>query len=514
MATGVPETIDITPDVSLLKKAGEVNYKIPQALAELVDNAIDARLADTKLHIEVLLGQRDGKKVISVIDDGSGMTKDEARDAMVMARSQKNGKTIGEFGLGMKTACSFLGAEFEIITATQDAQSAMRLYYGEDAFLARGIWQMDMEEIEKPFDHGTHIVIRQLKVNLYAGVKTTVLENFGKVFRHFVASGAVEIVVNSDIVVPHVYDTIKEYDTEIDFDVNGKRVRGWASLAPKVSMKGAYGIDLIRHNRLMIEHAKVGFTAQAGLSYLIGELHLDDFPVVNNKTDFRRDTSAWQDMEKALSERLLDLKRASREKANPARMAPKDEAEVKEYIDQVKDALKSDDLQSDLDRRALDAALADELTVGPIPFQLPTGVDDDGSDERLNSKGSETPSVDDHRLKRVKTQLRNLNIEHQVAKLGRESAYKIWDVEGVGAKKKLVVTTNQDHPVYRAVEGDFLVWVKHNIAEAVAEFFTQETARTEAMLSIKSDILKHIGKMRLELAEEETLDAKVAAAPA
>src|SRR5438876_12319279 len=89
-------TIDITPDVSLLKKAGEVNYKIPQALSELVDNSIDAAVAGEKLHVEVTLSQKGGEKHIVVAADGRGMTDKEATDAMNMARAVKrSGKSGG-----------------------------------------------------------------------------------------------------------------------------------------------------------------------------------------------------------------------------------------------------------------------------------------------------------------------------------------------------------------------------------------------------------------------------------
>jgi hypothetical protein len=112
--------------------------------------------------------------------------------------------------------------------------------------------------------------------------------------------------------------------------------------------------------------------------------------------------------------------------------------------------------------------------------------------------------VRQQRHNRVKTQLRNITIEHQIAHLGRDGLYKVLEIEGVGAKKKIVVTTNQDHPMYSAMADSFMVWVKHNIVEAVAEFFTDSTGRTEQMLLIKSDILKHIGKMKLDIAEATT----------
>ncbi len=508
-------TVDITPDITLLKKSGEVNYTIPKAVAELVDNEIDARLSGKRLTVEVTTGQKEKEKYITVAGDGAGMTREEAAKAMVMAYSQKKRGAIGEFGLGMKTACSNLGARFEVVTATADADVAIRIHYSEEEFIRQGQWKIELEEVPKSFDHGTVITIDKLKVNAYPGVKNTLLDRFGKVFRHFVASGEVEIVVNGDPVVPHVWDTIKEYDIEIGYDVDGKRVRGWAGLLTHGSPKGGYGFDLIRHNRVMIEHEKLGFTPQAGLTRLTGELHLDDFAVTNNKTDFRRDTEEWDAMVRRLNEEfLVDLKRESRRRANSGKLSPKNEAEVQEYIEDVKEALRNEDLQQDLDRRALDADLADEFSEGPVPFELPDSeAQDDVRGERPSVETSRGPDTDpktpafvqQHRLNRLKTQLRNIQIEHQVASLGRDSLYKIWDVEGVGARKQLMVTTNRDHPIYAAfVEADFLLWVKHNIVESVAEFFTEGTGRTEAMLLVKSDVMKHVGKMELSVLDEPT----------
>lgn len=503
-------SIDITPDVSLLRKSGEVNYKIPDAVAELVDNPLDEREPGRRLTIEVTVGQRKGEKFLEVQDNARGMTRTGLGDAMVMARSSKAKGKIGEFGMGMKTACSNLGRRFEIVTCVSEESAATRLFYDEDLFIAANKWEIDVEEVEKPFDHGTRITITQPKTNFYPGVKDTMLRKFGKLFKHYVASGEVEIIINGELVEPYVPDTIPEYDTEIVFDVNGKVVRGWASLARTGSNKGAYGFDLIRQNRVIKEHEKIGFKAAAGLSRLVGELHLNDFPVTNNKTDFRVDTEEWELLSGQLEERLTDLKRENRRLANPGKsLQPKDDAEVKEYIEVVTESLKATELQQDLDRRALDADLGDAFAEGPLPFDLPSSKDDDGArGDSTNSKtrgtateGREVSKVTEQRLQRVKTQLRNITIEHQIMRLGKDTVYKIWEVEGVGNHKKLVVTSNVDHPFYGVIGDAFMIWIKHNIVEAVAEFFTEATGKTEAMLLIKSDILKHIGKMKIDLVE-------------
>ena len=508
--------IDITPDVSLLPKSGEVNYRIADAIAELVDNSIDERLQGKKLHVEVKLSQRGGEKHITVTDDAAGMTSEQARDAMILAKSAKKPGKIGEFGLGMKTACSNLGAHFEIITTTKEARKAIKITYDEALFLKRGKGEIEQEEVEKPFDHGTQITISNLKVNQYPGTKDTVLKKFGNIFKYFIASGDVEIVVNDDAVEPNYRETLNEYDTKIDFEVNGKRVTGFATLLKTGAPTSGYGMTLIRHKRVISENEKLGFSAQAGLTRLYGELHLDDWPVNNNKTDFRRDTTDWDEMEKILNEQLVELKRESRRLANPGKLKGKDKAEVDTFTEDVKKALKNDDLHQDLDRRALDSALADELSSGPLPFELPT-KDPDGEPASGNgvtfgtgvARSREPRTIEEHRLHRVKTQLRNLDIEAEVANLGQDSLYKIWQVQGVGNKKKLVVTTNADHPFYAAIQSDFVLWVKVNIIEAVAEFFTQSTGQTEAMLLVKSDIMKRISQIRLAAMEEAAEAAEV-----
>src|ERR1700728_855236 len=209
------QVVNITPDVSLLKKAGEVNYKIPDAVAELVDNPLDEREVGKKLTVEVTVGQKAGEKYLQVVDDARGMTPEQAADAMVMARSHKDKGKIGHFGMGMKTACSNLGSRFEIVTCTALAAKATRIVYDEDAFLEVGKWEIELEEVDKPFDHGTQIIVTKPKTNFYAGVKGTMLHKFGKLFKHYVGSGEVEILINGDPVEPYVPDTIMDYDTEI-----------------------------------------------------------------------------------------------------------------------------------------------------------------------------------------------------------------------------------------------------------------------------------------------------------
>lgn len=114
--------VDITPDKSLIKKLGLVGYRTEQAVAELVDNSIDARLDGTE-NIWVRLDYKLGR--ITVSDDGAGMDTDALRDALTIARETKGEGNLGQFGLGMKSACSSLGKAFVLTTATPGSRYAL-----------------------------------------------------------------------------------------------------------------------------------------------------------------------------------------------------------------------------------------------------------------------------------------------------------------------------------------------------------------------------------------------------
>jgi DNA mismatch repair ATPase MutL len=63
--------INILPDRSLMPKIGQTGYSVSQAIAELVDNSIDARQEGKSLTVEVLLDPQKG--VIEISDNGIGM---------------------------------------------------------------------------------------------------------------------------------------------------------------------------------------------------------------------------------------------------------------------------------------------------------------------------------------------------------------------------------------------------------------------------------------------------------
>ena len=124
------EYVEIPPDKTLLPKLGLGGYSIPQAIAELIDNAIDAQVEGSRLDVDVSF---DASKVV-VTDNGAGMNDAGIRNAMRLAFSQKEGK-LGEFGLGLKTACTSLGRQFEVRSSTAGDKWAYTIRYDETEWL-------------------------------------------------------------------------------------------------------------------------------------------------------------------------------------------------------------------------------------------------------------------------------------------------------------------------------------------------------------------------------------------
>ena len=127
--------IDITPDKSLMPKIAFSGYTVVQAISELVDNSVDAKIDGEDLLVEINLSP-DG---VSVADNGKGMNEKEAANSLRLAHSEKKYQ-LGEFGLGLKTAAQSLGKKFTISTTPTGVDKKFVLVYDED------LWDVEKQD--------------------------------------------------------------------------------------------------------------------------------------------------------------------------------------------------------------------------------------------------------------------------------------------------------------------------------------------------------------------------------
>ena len=288
--------VDITPDKSLIKKLGMVGYRTEQAVAELIDNSIDARLDRTE-HIQIRLDFEHMQIIVS--DDGRGMDLDRLRHALTVAKETKEDGRLGQFGLGMKSACSSLGKAFTLTTSMQDSPSAFIARYDEDKWLndrSKNWTNFEIEEGHKDFSHGTKIAIGGVRVPMYPNQVLNFRKRFGIRYGPYLERGQVEIRVNSSYCKPTPLRLEGGTRHKIDIRTpSGNRMKGWIGLLEKRSIKGDYGIHIYRNRRLISAFSKFGIRRHPSAARIVGEISLDHVPVNFQKTGFLVESLAYQE---------------------------------------------------------------------------------------------------------------------------------------------------------------------------------------------------------------------------
>lgn len=298
------DSINITPDKSLIQKLGLTGYRTEQAIAELVDNSIDARIDDKEL-IEVVIDSKQSK--ISVTDNGVGMNKQVLNMAFTIAASQKGAqKELGRFGLGMKGASSSLGKDLTIITSTVYEKSEYILKYDEDKWLSDISLNWESYPIEKrPKQgnwHGTRIIIGKLKVPLYPNLITNIRKSFGIRYAPFIEKGIIDLYINGKRCEPATFQLKEGSKRNLDIRLpSGNRIRGWIGLLEKASVKGNYGLQIYKHGRLIRSFDKFGIALHPTVAKVIGEIHLDHVPVNFHKTGFIEESPEYLEALEAVS---------------------------------------------------------------------------------------------------------------------------------------------------------------------------------------------------------------------
>lgn len=296
--------IDILPDRSLIPKIGQTGYSVSQAIAELVDNSIDARQEDKLLTVEISLDSDKG--LLEITDDGIGMDENIAANSMKLAHSTKKNK-LGEFGLGLKTAATSLGKKFQIYTTQKDSDEEYILEYDEDKWLKSGDWKKHEMKIKSGVEKkrsGTTIRIKDLHFSIYPNLPGNIRKDLSARFAPFIENGEVKIKVNTKWCEPEPLELKIEYhspDGKEQFKMkleSGNEVWGWRGLLKKgySGNKGEYGFRVFRRGRLIMQYAKIGFNPHPEARQIVGEIHLDHVPVTHNKREFIEESSLWQEI--------------------------------------------------------------------------------------------------------------------------------------------------------------------------------------------------------------------------
>jgi len=112
----------------LINSLRSLGYEFPTAVAEIVDNAIEAEA--TEVYIQVDFDGENSRVLIA--NNGRGMTDDQLKEAMRFGSEREySERSLGKFGLGLKTA-SFSQCKTWVVATRNDPQNQDIIAYKWD----------------------------------------------------------------------------------------------------------------------------------------------------------------------------------------------------------------------------------------------------------------------------------------------------------------------------------------------------------------------------------------------
>lgn len=296
------------------------NYRTPiDALLELLDNAVDSRIADRPLEVDLAL--RPGTISLTIVG-GTGMGPRELEREYLRwgGSSKRAGERIGRFGQGGKAAIGHLGARFSI-AASPPGDPRAHGFVDEDYRDRRRLRTYELHERPKPVDRELGYVRIEIGAVDRKLEARRVRARLGDVYRPLLASGELVLRIDRAPVTPSDWPIGERHDFSVR--AGGKLVRGWYGLLadpPPAAIEA--GMRLYHLGRLVGAPEWFGHPGPAvhpALNRLIGEVELPHVAVTLNKSDVERGSPEWLAVEERLHRLLRPLiRKLTREEAAAA----------------------------------------------------------------------------------------------------------------------------------------------------------------------------------------------------
>ena len=144
-AEDIGDLINLPHPARLITGLRDTGYDFLTAAADIVDNSIAA--SATNVNIDVVLHE-DGRKQVFFGDNGCGMLPGQLKDAMRYgAPKRSSAKSLGKFGLGLKTASSAICRKFTIISRVKETDTLGKLSWDIDHVAKVNKWEMVQEPV-------------------------------------------------------------------------------------------------------------------------------------------------------------------------------------------------------------------------------------------------------------------------------------------------------------------------------------------------------------------------------
>ena len=161
----------------LINAIANIGYDTEVALCDLLDNCLDA--AATTIHVTLGKntheddGETDTIRDYVIADDGRGMDREALINAFTLGADHPRApRSLGKFGLGLKSAGLALGREILIITLPP-GNSILCAKLSLSSVEASGQYEIELGDVPQQYadlaatlgDHGTIVIVRDLNDN-------------------------------------------------------------------------------------------------------------------------------------------------------------------------------------------------------------------------------------------------------------------------------------------------------------------------------------------------------------
>ncbi len=300
---------EIIPDKSLMPKLWAQWYTIAEAIAELIDNSLDARIDDEPMKIDVT----NLPDEITVMDNWSGMDFEGLKKALTLAKTNKVDGKLWHYGLWLKTACLWLWKRFRIRTTKRGEGKEYMVEFDEDKRKQSDKWEVDIQENDISYDnHYTKVEVSNLKwKNIIKDDK--IVKWIQERFSHFL--NEITINVNNVRVEPKPIKVIESSKVYIDkLYWNWKyRLTWWVWLMEKSKQNGDYWIHCYKWQRLIVPFNKIWFDPHATLWKIFWEINMNNVETTHDKRAFEVESPEYMEVEQILRNELKGLVKEARD---------------------------------------------------------------------------------------------------------------------------------------------------------------------------------------------------------
>ncbi|MBD2616221.1 ATP-binding protein [Nostoc punctiforme FACHB-252] len=450
-------------------------YKPWYAIAEFVDNSTQSYInnrdilnkifAQKKETLSVAIVYEPDHDLLRISDNAMGMSYEDLKNALHIARRPDNTHGRSKYGMGLKTAACWIGNAWSIRTKKlgETVEHTVSIDVEKVALQNENKLFYSVVSGKSQDEHYTIIEITNHNQKFQGRTIGKIKEYLSSIYRQDLRDKILKLLWHGTPLVWKDRELLKAidgstYKKEFEFDVNYKHINGWVGILESGSRANA-GFSIIQYGRVIKgwpdswrPSTLYGDQPQGSNDLinqrLVGEINLNNFEVSHTKDDI-----LWQgDQEEKVEQELLKACQDYRDFAKDYRKRKDDsrgpsEADTKVALDELKKEL-------------LSPEILDQISLEPVP---PQNIVDEVINRILQSVAEKV------------TETFRVDIGDLIVKLYINSDMSPNDpyitVEATKASEVIVIV-NTVHPHWLQLKGSdgVLNYLRHCTYDAIAEW--------------------------------------------